>query len=57
MPTCSECGKPFYPWRRRMFENEQTTCAKPECQRKRKTRLQKNVGRKFATRSQSYAGN
>lgn len=39
--TCSECGKHFHPWRARMFENYQTTCANPDCQRARKTRLQR----------------
>lgn len=41
MATCSECNEKFRPYRRRMFEGEQLTCAKPECQRKRKTRLQR----------------
>lgn len=39
--TCSECGKEFYPHRERIFEHDAVTCAKPECQRKRKTRLQR----------------
>jgi hypothetical protein len=39
--TCSECGKDFHPWRERMFEHYQTTCGNPDCQRARKTRLQR----------------
>ena len=39
--VCSECGKEFHPYRARMFDAEQITCAKPECRRKRKTRLQR----------------
>ena len=39
--TCSECGKEFHPHRVRIFDHDAATCAKPECQRKRKTRLQR----------------
>lgn len=39
--TCSECGREFYPWRERMFEHKQATCGNPDCQRDRKTRLQR----------------
>ena len=39
--TCSECDKRFYPHRERIFEHEAVTCGSPECQRKRKTRLQR----------------
>ena len=41
LPICSECGKEFYPYRRRMYKIEQFTCASRDCQRKRKSRLQK----------------
>jgi hypothetical protein len=40
-PICSECGKQFNPHRDRIFDKEASTCGKPECQRKRKTRLQR----------------
>jgi hypothetical protein len=41
MMTCTECGKHFPPHRERIFDHKAVTCAKPECQRKRKTRLQR----------------
>lgn len=40
-PKCTECGKEFYPHRERIFDKESQTCGSPECQRKRKTRLQR----------------
>lgn len=39
--TCEECGKEFIPWRDRIFDRENHTCGSDDCQRKRKTRLQK----------------
>jgi hypothetical protein len=41
LPICSECGKEFYPYRRRIFGRDQVTCASAECQRKRKSRRQR----------------
>lgn len=41
LPICSECGKEFYPYRRQIFGREQSTCASRECQRKRKSRRQR----------------
>jgi hypothetical protein len=41
MKTCTECGRNFHPWRDRMFGHEQTTCGEPDCQRARKSRLQR----------------
>jgi len=40
-PKCTECGKEFNPWRERPFGLDAATCGSAECQRKRKTRLQK----------------
>lgn len=41
MACCTECGKKFHPHRQRIFEHDAVTCAAAECQRKRKTRLQR----------------
>jgi hypothetical protein len=38
---CSECGETFFAYRARLFDGEQLTCGKVDCQRKRKTRLQR----------------
>ncbi len=40
-PKCTECGKEFNPWRERPFGLDAATCGSAECQRKRKTRLQR----------------
>jgi hypothetical protein len=40
-PKCTECGKEFNPWRERPYGLNAVTCGSDECQRKRKTRLQK----------------
>jgi len=42
MKICLECGGKFHPHRERMFEHEQVTCGQAECQRARKTRLQRD---------------
>jgi len=41
LPICSECGKEFYPYRREIFGRAQLTCASQDCQRRRKSRRQR----------------
>jgi hypothetical protein len=38
---CSECGRETEPHRGIMFDKASATCAQPECQRARKSRLQR----------------
>jgi hypothetical protein len=40
-PKCTECGKEFSPWRERPYGLDAVTCGSVDCQRKRKTRLQR----------------
>lgn len=40
-PLCEECKKPFRVHRESPFGKDVHTCGSPECQRKRKTRLQR----------------
>lgn len=39
-PTCSECGRGFFPHRDLMFDKEPKTCSK-ECAQARKVRRQR----------------
>lgn len=49
--VCTECGDEISPYRNVIFDKKPETCAKPECQRARKSRLQRerrDQGRKAA---------
>ena len=39
--TCSECGKTVYPHRELIYDKRPETCGADDCQRARKTRLQR----------------